>query len=48
MDRMDVGIGYSWNVWKNLYVDPNYTMPLKENDEGEREGSFNLGLSYKF
>ncbi len=48
MDRMDVGIGYSWNVWKNLYVDPNYTMPLKENEEGTREGSMNLSLSYKF
>jgi len=48
MDRMDVGIGYSWNVWKNLYIDPNYTMPLKENEEGKREGSMNLSLSYKF
>jgi len=48
MDRMDVGIGYSWNVWRNLYVDPNYTMPLKENEEGKREGSLNLSLSYKF
>ena len=48
MDKMDLGLGYSFNVWKNLYVDPYYVMPLKENEEGEREGSFNLGLSYKF
>jgi len=47
-DKLDLGVGYSYNVWKNLWVDPYYTMPLKENDEGEREGSFNLGISYKF
>ena len=48
MDKLDVGVGYSLNVWKNLYVDPYFVMPMKENEEGEREGSFNLGLSYKF
>ena len=48
MDRLDVGIGYSFNVWKSLSIDPNYTMPLEEDDEGEREGSFNLSISYKF
>ena len=47
-DKLDLGVGYSYNVWKNLWVDPNYTMPLKENEEGEREGSFNLSISYKF
>ena len=47
-DRMDLGIGYSYNVWKNLWIDPNYTMPLKEDEEGNREGSFNLSFSYKF
>jgi len=48
MDKMDLGLGYSFNVWRNLYVDPYYVMTMKENEEGEREGSFNLGLSYKF
>ena len=48
MDKLDLGLGYSFNVWKNLYVDPYFVMPMKENEEGEREGSFNLGLSYKF
>ena len=48
MDKLDMGIGYSFNVWRNLYVDPYYVMPMKENEEGDREGSFNLGLSYKF
>ena len=47
-DKLDLGLGYSFNVWKNLYVDPYYVMPMKENENGEREGSFNLGLSYKF
>ena len=48
MDKVDVGVGYSFKVWNNLYIDPNYTMPLKEDEEGNREGSFNLSFSYKF
>ena len=48
MDKVNVGVGYSFNVWNGLYVDPNYTMPLKENEAGEREGSLNLSVSYKF
>ena len=48
MDKVDVGVGYSWNVWKGLSIDPNYTMPLKEDEAGEREGNLNLSISYKF
>ena len=48
MDRLDVGVGYSFNIWKGLSIDPNYTMPLEEDEDGEREGTFNLGVSYKF
>ena len=48
MDNLTLGLGYSWNVWKGLNVEPNYSMGLKEDEEGERAGSFNLGLSYKF
>tara|TARA_R100001594_G_scaffold5008_1_gene16318 strand:+ start:211 stop:627 length:417 start_codon:yes stop_codon:yes gene_type:complete len=48
MDNMDVGIGYSLKVWKELYIDPSYTMPVKENEAGEREGTLNLGISYRF
>ena len=48
MDNLTVGVGYSYGVWKALYIEPNYSMGLKEDDNGEREGSFNLGLSYKF
>ena len=48
MDNVEVGIGYSFNIWKGLYFDPNYTMPAKEDEAGEREGMFNLSISYKF
>ena len=48
MDNLTLGLGYSYNVWKGLNVEPNYSMGLKEDENGEREGSFNLGLSYKF
>ena len=43
-DNMMFGVGYSMKVWKDLYVDPNYMMSMKENSEGE----FKLGISYRF
>ena len=48
MDNLSVGVGYSFNLWKGLNVEPNYSMSLKEDEEGERSGEFNLGLSYRF
>ena len=48
MDNMELGLGYSFNVWNNLYIDPNYTMPAKADEDGEREGTLNLSVSYKF
>ena len=48
MDNLTVGIGYSFNVWNGLNIEPNYSMGLKEDENEEREGTFNLGLSYKF
>ena len=48
MDKVNVGVGYSFNVWNNLYVDPNYTMPAKADADGDREGSLKLSVSYKF
>ena len=48
MDNMELGLGYSFNVWKDLYIDPNYTMPVKADADGKREGSLNLSVSYKF
>ena len=47
-DNLEIGLGYSFNLWKGLYIDPNYVMPMKEDEDGNREGSFNLSLSYKF
>ena len=46
-DKLELGVGYSLNVWKGLYVDTYYTMPLIEDTEGNREGEFRLGISYK-
>ena len=47
-DKLEVGVGYSYNIWKGIYIDPNYVLPIKEDENGEREGSFNLSFSYKF
>ena len=46
-DKLELCVGYSYNVWKDLYVDPYYVMPLKKDAEGNREGQFRLGISYK-
>ena len=46
-DKMELGLGYSFNIWKKLYVDPYYVMPVKEDAEGNREGEFRLGVSYR-
>ena len=48
MDKVDIGVGYSFKVWNSLYVEPNYTMPAKADEAGEREGTLNVGVSYKF
>ena len=48
VETLNLGVGYSFKVWNNLYVDPNYTMPFKSDENGEREGSLNLSVSYKF
>ena len=48
VDNMNIGIGYPFKVWDELYVEPNYSMPIQEDANGEREGKFKLGLSYRF
>ena len=48
MDNIELGLGYSFNVWNSLYIDPNYTIPAKADEAGNREGSVNLSVSYKF
>ena len=47
-ENMEIGLGFSFNVWNGLYIEPNYMMPTKEDDNGDREGSFNLGIGYRF
>ena len=47
-ENMSIGLGFSFNVWQGLYIEPNYTMPTKEDADGNREGSFNFGLGYRF
>lgn len=47
-DNMRIGLGIAFNVWNSLYIEPNYTMPTSEDDNGDREGTFNFGLSYRF
>jgi hypothetical protein len=46
-DNLNVGVGYSLQVWNGLYVEPSYSMPLKEDGEGNREGALKLGIAYK-
>ena len=48
MDNMNIGIGYSLRVWNEMYIEPSYTMPMKANSEGNREGKMRLGLAYRF
>ena len=43
-DNMTFGVGYSFKVWQDLYVDPNYMISTEEDSEGE----FKIGVSYKF
>ena len=48
-ENMKVGLGFAFNVWNGLYIEPNYMMPTKEDPvTKKREGTFNFGLSYRF
>ena len=46
-DNMKVGVGMSFAVWNSLYLEPNYTMPISEDGNGNREGEFNIGIGYR-
>ena len=43
---MSVGFGSNISIYKNISISPIYMLPLKEDEDGEREGSFKIGLSY--
>ena len=47
-DNMKIGIGFSLNISGDLYVEPNYNIPLSDDASGNRDGDFDLGLSYRF
>ena len=40
----NIGVGYSLNVWDKLYIEPSYSMPMKDNSGGE----FKVGVAYRF
>ena len=43
-----VGVGYSFNVWNGLYIEPNYSIPTEKDVDDNRDGEFNLGIGYRF
>ena len=45
-DNMSVGIGYSLNIWKAVYVEPSFTMSMA--DDSDDEGTLNLGFAWRF
>ena len=47
-DNLRVGAGYSFAAFGSFYLEPNYTMDLSTDDSDERNGSFKLGLAYRF
>jgi opacity protein-like surface antigen len=47
-DNLKVGLGMSFAVWNSLYLEPNYSMPVSEDGNGDREGEFNIGIGYRF
>ena len=47
-ENMRVGFGSYITIYNGLSINPIYMIPLKEDENGEREGSFNVGLSYRF
>jgi len=48
VNNLTLGLGYTLSVWKGICVEPNYTINVSEDANGDRTGEFNLGLSYRF
>lgn len=46
-DNMVLGVGYGFNVWNMLYIEPNYSMNIGDNNSDE-DGEFKLGFSLRF
>jgi len=43
-ENVSLGVGYSLNVWNELYIEPSYLMDLENEDY---EGELKLSLTYK-
>ena len=47
-DNMSIGAGFSFQAWKGLYIEPNFAMPLGDDDDGDKDAQLNLGIAYRF
>ena len=45
-DNMTLGVGYGFNVWSMVYIEPNYSMNLGDNNDDD--GEFKIGFSLRF
>ena len=43
-ENVSLGVGYSLNVWNQLYIEPSYLLDLENEDY---EGELKLSLTYK-
>ena len=43
-EAANIGVGYSLKIWNSLYIEPNYSMSMKENSGG----TFKIGVAYRF
>lgn len=46
-DNLRLGAGYSFAAYGSFFVEPNFSFNVTEQN-GERNGRLNLGLSYRF
>ena len=46
-EDISLGLGYSLNLWKQLYIEPSYMMEMSDDLE-DSEGELKLSLAYKF
>ena len=47
-DNMKIGLGFAFNIWNSVYIEPNYMMPTSKDENDKREGQFNFGISFRF
>ncbi|MEE2953648.1 MAG: hypothetical protein VX347_00565 [Bacteroidota bacterium] len=47
-DEMQLGLGYSFNAWESLFIEPSFSLPVQKDPETDkRDGVFNFGLAWK-